>query len=94
MVGIKAHEDGSGEVKRLEVHPDYQGHGLGRKLMEATIAYARENLMPALHLNVSKTQSKPIALYKALGFVETREERLAYGPDNQEFDMVFMTKNF
>lgn len=44
-----------GGVDLLYVHPEYQGRGLGRKLLEYAVAYAAERGWPSLVADVSLT---------------------------------------
>ena len=58
----------SWEVAKLSVSDDYQGHGLGRRLVEATLNAAKEREIQKLILETN-TQLKPaIRLYESVGF--------------------------
>lgn len=50
------------------VAPWARGHGVGRKLIEAVEATARDDGFAVLNLDVRETQTAAIALYEALGF--------------------------
>ncbi|MBB3112035.1 ribosomal protein S18 acetylase RimI-like enzyme [Paenibacillus phyllosphaerae] len=54
----------------IGVHPDYQGFGVGRKLIEAAKAYAAEQGKHKLSLRVMATNTKAIAFYQSCGFIE------------------------
>ncbi len=61
----------SAEVKRLYVVPSARGLGLGRELMEAAIAYARERGFGRVVLDTERERlAVAYELYRALGFVE------------------------
>ena len=63
---------GEGEVKRLYVRPDYRGLGLGKTLMQRTIAAAREIGYRCLRLDtLPPRMPEAQAMYRRLGCVET-----------------------
>ncbi len=58
-------------LHHMAVRPTLQGRGLGRRLMEAAVAVARERGMQ-MKLEVSEANAVAIALYRKYGF-ETLE---------------------
>lgn len=50
------------------VHPDHRGKGLGRKVMRALIAAARENNLHAMVGAIDAANAGSIALHEGLGF--------------------------
>lgn len=51
------------------VHPDARGKGIGKKICEHSIAFARENGYRAMQFNiVVSTNEVAVALWKKLGF--------------------------
>jgi ribosomal protein S18 acetylase RimI-like enzyme len=75
-------------LDNVAVHPDYQGRGLGQRL----ITFAENEAMNAgcktLTLYTNEQMTENIELYKKLGFVET--ERKA----DQGYRRVYMRKKF
>ena len=65
MVGHDGHR---GWVYYLAVRPDYQGTGLGRRLMEACEAWVSEQDIPKIQLMVRDTNHKALSFYAALGY--------------------------
>lgn len=61
----------------IMVHPDYQGHGIGTKLMEAIFDLADNWLMlTRVHLNVLVENSGAVKLYQSFGFeIEARHKQ-------------------
>ena len=55
-------------VEDVVVHDEYRGQGLGKSLMEAVIAMARENDVAALHLTSQPKREAANKLYQKLGF--------------------------
>jgi len=55
----------------VNVHPDFQGLGIGKKLIEILISWAKENTqIEKVTLSVFDSNQHAIKLYKDLGFVE------------------------
>jgi ribosomal protein S18 acetylase RimI-like enzyme len=73
-------------IENVAVHPDWQGRGLGRRLMAFAEAAARERDLPALELYTNVKMTETFPFYRGLGFVET-ERRCEDG-----FDRVYMEK--
>ena len=59
--------DDSFVITELHVHPDYQGHGVGRRLITAITATAAE---PRSILSAIDTDSPARHLYRSLGYVD------------------------
>lgn len=58
------------EVEELYVHPDYRRHGLGKKLMEHVLEYAKSIPCQYIFLASAKERKEAHEFYKALGFDE------------------------
>jgi len=57
-----------GEIKRVYVRPAFRGKGLGRALIEAVIAGARQIGYRKLRLETASFMEGAQALYRSLGF--------------------------
>jgi GNAT superfamily N-acetyltransferase len=55
-------------VHRLCIHPDHQGQGLSRILMQFAEAYAVRNHYLSIRLDTGTLNVKALALYDALGY--------------------------
>jgi ribosomal protein S18 acetylase RimI-like enzyme len=66
---------GEAEILTIAVAPDWQGHGLGRKLMDAVLAKAHRDRIEAVFLEVDETNKPAIALYRR----SSASSRLAAG---------------
>lgn len=58
------------EIKRMRVHPDYQGRGFGQRLLNELEARARTLGYTTLHLDTSTMQIVAQKLYEKNGFRE------------------------
>lgn len=69
-VSLRVLEPGLAEVKRLWVHPDARGQGLGRRLMRAIEARARDMGMDRLLLDTNSVLTDAVALYRREGWTD------------------------
>lgn len=67
---LMAMEDGGFEVAKMTVSPAARGLGLGRRLLEACEAAAREVRAPRLYLETNASLKPAGALYRSFGFVD------------------------
>jgi ribosomal protein S18 acetylase RimI-like enzyme len=58
-------------IENIGVDPQYQGQGLGRRLIEHAAAEARRCGLAALSLYTNEAMTENLAMYAHLGFVET-----------------------
>ena len=70
-------------VENVAVHPDHQGAGLGRRLLELAEREALTRGFDSIHLYTHRLMSENRALYARLGYVEyepraRRHEALVY----------------
>jgi putative acetyltransferase len=64
-------EDKIGEIKRLWLLPEYQGQGLGYRMMEKLLSFAREKGYIKLRLETTPAyQVKAFKFYRQVGFHE------------------------
>jgi ribosomal protein S18 acetylase RimI-like enzyme len=60
--------EGVGHTTQVCVMPGYQGHGIGRQLMEQSIQALRRRHYESLSLTVTATNEHAVQLYEHLGF--------------------------
>ena len=65
-------------VEDLVVNPDYRGLGLGRKLLERGVQWARENDFPGVMLETQDDNVPACTLYQSCGFVLSGFDRNVY----------------
>lgn len=70
--GIRKFDDEICELMRLWFCKEYRGQGLGFKMAEQLLAFAKEQGYKKIRLDVyhPEIQTKAVALYKKLGFYE------------------------
>lgn len=69
-VGMKRLDADTGEVKRLYVRPQWRGHALGMRLIEALLVHARASGVRRLLLDAAPKTGKAQHLYAQAGFHE------------------------
>ena len=68
--GLRQIGENTGEIKRMYIRPTFQSRGLGRKLLEALIAEARQIGYEKLWLDVGFYATSAEKLYRSVGFTE------------------------
>ena len=74
-VGLRAMEDGIGEIKRLYVRPEFRRRGLGKMLIRRALLEARDIGYHVVRLDTLREMSAAIALYTGFGFQEVAPYR-------------------
>ena len=83
MLGVTSSHHGFGEIGMM-VAKEWRGRGVGSALMEAAIAWAREEGLHKLSLDVFPHNEAAIALYRKFGFVEEGRRVKQYRRRNGE----------
>lgn len=86
--GLNNKGEGRAELCNLHLHPDYHGQGLGRRIAVTLMDDAEKLGYGILELHVTVTQTSAIALYRKLGFRETK--RQVFDVEGKSFDTLFM----
>jgi GNAT superfamily N-acetyltransferase len=71
--------DGCAHVEQVSVHPDHQGRGVGRALLDRVGAWARAEGLPALTLTTFTDVPWNRPLYEHLGFRVLAEAEIGPG---------------
>lgn len=67
---LTAHPTGDGyaQLIRIGVHPDWQGHGIGRRLVSDAIRYSHQIGTLGVALNTQRSNATSRHVYESLGF--------------------------
>jgi GNAT superfamily N-acetyltransferase len=57
------------ELKRMYLRPGERGHGVGRRLLDMALLWAREHRIAAIRLDTTERMDAARRLYEAYGFV-------------------------
>lgn len=57
-------------IENVAVHPDFQGRGIGRKLIEFALNFAKKAGLQEVNLYTNELMTENIRYYHGLGFVE------------------------
>jgi len=68
LVSLVVH-GGDLAIVLLSVYPEFQGHGVGSTLLEAAVARARANPLPAIKAVVSNDDIPSLTFYQRHGFI-------------------------
>ena len=77
------HDPSSLEIERIYLCQAFQGHGLGRYLMEQAIAIAISRQKSYLWLGVWEHNTKALAFYQRFGFYRIGSHSFFVGQDEQ-----------
>jgi len=75
------------ELRLLAVAESARGQGIGQKLVEACLEWARQNGAKALGLHTSHSMASAVRLYERLGFV--RHPADDFQPEGAELVMAY-----
>jgi GNAT superfamily N-acetyltransferase len=77
---LLAMEPGTFEVAKMAVTETYRGHGIGRRVLEHTLAQAKVLGARRLYLETNRKLHDAIHLYEAVGFRPLPPERVPVSP--------------
>lgn len=75
------------EIKRMRVHPDFQRHGLGQKMLDILEKKAKELGFKKIQLDTTVKQIAAQKLYEKNGYLETKRETKGW-----PLEMIFYQK--
>jgi [ribosomal protein S18]-alanine N-acetyltransferase len=83
---------GECHLLNLCVHPDWQGQGLGRRLLLRLFAIGKANNADTAFLEVRSSNRRAIALYESEGFSEIGMRRGYYPAGHKREDAIVMAR--
>ncbi len=88
--GVMSVAAGEAHILNICVEPDYQGRGLGRKIMQRLLHLAGDHNVDMVFLEVRCTNRIAQILYESEGFNEIGQRRGYYpGTDGREDALLF-----
>lgn len=81
---------GEAHILTLAVHPDYQGQGYAKKILDHAIALAAERNADSIYLEVRPTNERAIGIYHKAGFNEIGMRKDYYPAENGREDALVM----
>ena len=88
IVALKPLSDGSCEMKRLYIKPEFRGKGIGETLATCLIKEARFKGYKEIKLDTLSRLKPAVKLYEKLGFIKT--EPYNFNPGN---DVLYFKKS-
>lgn len=86
MGALKRSDNTRAEIKRMRVHPDFQGRGFGTRILLALERRARDLGYEMLHLDTTTKQAVAQTMYRRHGYSEVGRDR------HGEFELVLFEK--
>lgn len=74
-LGLKKIGSDLGYMKRFRVHPNYQGQGIGRKLLETIVKRMKELELPRALISTGKKETVAQYLYESFGAIRKGEAK-------------------
>ena len=90
--GVLSVAVGEAHILNVCVHPDWQGRGFGRRILERMLRLAREHEADTAFLEVRVSNTVAQRLYESAGFNEIGLRRGYYPSDNGREDAVVYAK--
>jgi DNA-binding MarR family transcriptional regulator/N-acetylglutamate synthase-like GNAT family acetyltransferase len=86
-IALAHHADGCYEISKMAVDEQYQGYGIGRKMLLAALDKALSLDAKTLYLETSSLLPRALTLYQHMGFKETEHPK---GASNYQRSDIYM----
>ncbi len=77
MIGVQQHDSGEGEIRRLRVHKDARGRGIGSLLLETAIQFCRERAHLKVTLDTGMDFEPALRLFEKFRFRLSRKREIS-----------------
>lgn len=84
---------GECHILNVCVHPDYQGKGFGMSLMTYALDQAKQDGAGTVYLEVRRSNTKAISLYRKIGFIRVGERKGYYPNEVGREDALIFAKD-
>ena len=85
---------GEAHILTLVVHPEFQGQGYAKKILQHALDLARERKAESIYLEVRPTNQRAISIYQKAGFNEIGIRKGYYPAENGREDALVMALSF
>jgi len=94
MGALRKLKEGIGEIKRMYIKPEYQGRGLGKKMLQLLLSRGKEYGFSAIYLETGSFMATAQHLYRSAGFYNREEYPETEVPPQLRHVWLFMEKDF
>jgi ribosomal protein S18 acetylase RimI-like enzyme len=92
MGALRKLKEGIGEIKRMYIKPEYQGKGLGKKMLQLLLRRGKEDGFSAIYLETGSFMTTAQHLYRSAGFHNRGEYPETEVPPQLRHVWLFMEK--
>jgi ribosomal protein S18 acetylase RimI-like enzyme len=92
MGALRKLKEGIGEIKRMYIKPEYQGKGLGKKMLQLLLRRGKEYGFSAIYLETGSFMRNAQHLYRSVGFYNRGEYPETEVPPQLRHVWLFMEK--
>jgi ribosomal protein S18 acetylase RimI-like enzyme len=92
MGALRKLKEGIGEIKRMYIKPEYQGKGLGKKMLQLLLRRGEEYGFSAIYLETGSFMTTAQHLYRSAGFYNRGEYPETEVPPQLRHVWLFMEK--
>lgn len=76
MIGVQAHEEDCGEIRRLRVRSDHRRKGIGSALVEAALRFCQEKGYLKIQLDTFVDREAAVRLFEKFRFRHSRSRKM------------------
>jgi len=92
MGALRKLKEGTGEIKRMYIKPEYRGKGLGREMLQLLLSRGKEYGFSEVYLETGAFMTTAQGLYRSVGFHDREEYPETEVPPQLRRFWIFMEK--